>query len=294
MNKKPPLITWFTCLLLLSACGAQTTPQPTPSVDPGPVTISAEINSDGITTLSGTDFPLVNTKGLGVGWWELSFAATLYEAKDKQHTLYILHQERNGEVIRQEYAIGRPFEINFNNDQWVKKIDHDGNGNAVVYVEPTAGSSAPTASSPAPTASKSTPTMGSSAPTAVAATAVPTSTTEVVVLPDLGLSNPVDFINFYFKNINDRNYQMTWSLLSQNFINIMNSPSQGGYQGYVDFWNTARQVEIIDIVIESQNDNSATVNVNMTVRYENGITTSGYQHFSLIYEKARNTWLFDG
>jgi hypothetical protein len=301
LNKKPALIAWLTCLLLLSACGAKTINTPAPTVAPAPVIISAEINSNGQTTLSGTNFLLVGTKGLGVGWCELGFAATQYAAKEKQYTLYILHQESGGEVIQQEYAIGRPFEIHFNQAQWVKRIDHDVNGNAVVYVEPATISSTPTAASPTPTAIPSTPTAplstptaASSTPTAVSTLAEPTSTEEVLVTPNLSLSDPVEFINFYFRNINARNYQLTWSLLSEHFINTMNSPAQGGYQGYVDYWNTARQVDILDVAIESQNGGSARVNVNMTVQYENGKTINWHQHFSLIYENARNTWLFDG
>jgi hypothetical protein len=300
-NRKPPLIPWFTCLLLLSACGPIVIIPPTPSITPGPVTISAEINSNGQTSLSGPNFQLVGTKGLGVGWWELGFAATLYEAKDKHYTLYILYQAGNGEVIQQEYAIGRPFEIHFNHDQWVKRIDHDGNGNAVVYIEPTAISltptmlsPAPTMASPTPTAALSKPTPALSTPTAVPTMAEPTATQEVLVPPNLGLSDPVDFINFYFSNINARNYPLTWSLLSEKFINTMNNPAQGGYQGYVDYWNTARRVDILDVAIESQDGSSARVNVNMTVQYENGKTINWHQHFSLIYENARNTWLFDG
>jgi len=280
LNNKPLLIAWFTCLLLLSACGAETTSNPTPSETLGPVTISANINPNGEITLTGTSFQLVGTKDLGAGWWELGFAAVLYEAKNNQYTLFVLYPDSNGEVIRQEYAIGRPFEINFNNDQWVKKIAQDGNGNVVVYIEPSAGSP--------------TMTAGSPTPTAVSAEAVATSTQEIVTPKDLGLSDPVEFINYYFRNINERNYQITWSLLSLNFINTNNSPSQGGYQGYVDFWNSVRQVDIIDVDIESQNNDSARVNVNMTIHYENGFTAGARQRFSLIYDLSRNTWLFNG
>jgi hypothetical protein len=251
--------------------------------------------------LSEPNFPLVGTKGLGVGWWELGFAATLYEVKEKHYTLYILYQASNGEVIQQEYAIGRPFEIHFNQDPWVKRLDHDGNGNIVVYIEPTAisltatpASPSPTAAPPTPTAVLSKPTPAWSTPTAVTTMAQPTATEEAPVPPDLGLSDPVDFIHFYFRNINARNYPLTWSLLSEHFINTVNSPAQGGYQGYVDYWNTARQVDILDVTIESQDGSSARVKVNMTVHYQNGKTYNWQQHFSLIYESARNTWMFDG
>jgi len=280
LNKKPLLIAWFSCLLLLSACGVETTSSPTPSETLGPVTISANINPNGEITLTGTSFQLVGTKDLGAGWWELGFAAVLYEAKNNQYTLFVLYPDSTGEVIRQEYAIGRPFEINFNNDKWVKKIAQDGNGNVVVYIEPNAGS---------PTMTTGLPT-----PTAVATEAVTTSTQEIVTPKDLGLSDPVEFINYYFRNINERNYQMTWSLLSLNFINTNNSPSQGGYQGYVDFWNSVRQVDIINVGIESQNNEAAEVNVTMTIHYENGFSASASQRFSLIYDLSRNTWLFNG
>jgi hypothetical protein len=204
-------------------------------------------------------------------------------------------------VIQQEYAIHRPFEIHFRNDQLVKKIDQDGNGNVVVYIEPMPGSPTPTGGSPTlisatptPKAELPTPTAWSPMPTAVGTGDVPTSTQEMVLTPQLGLSDPVEFIHFYFSNINARNYPLTWSLLSEDFINRMNSPAQGGYQGYVDYWNTARSVDIIEVVVESQNASSARVNVNMTVHYEDGRTITWYQHFSLIYEHARDTWLFDG
>ncbi len=299
--KKPALLTWLICLLLISACGHQTIIPPTPTFTPGPVAISAEINSNGQTSLSGTEFQLVGTKGLGVGWWELGFAATLYTAKEKQYTLFVLYQAGNGEVVQQEFAIGRPFEIHFNPAQWVKKMERDANGNGVAYVEPTPGALTPTAASPTPTGELPTPmqelpvpTTASSTPTEVATLPEPTSTQTAVLTPDLDLADPVEFINFYFGNINVRNYPLTWSLLSEHFIDTMNSPAQGGYQGYVDYWNTARRVDILDVAIESQDGTSARVNVNMTVHYEDGRTINWHQHFSLVYEHARNTWLFDG
>jgi hypothetical protein len=308
LNIKPALLTWLTCLLLLAACGPETIIPPTPTLTPGPVTISASINSDGQTTLSGADFQLVGTKGLGVGWWELGFAATLYTAKEKQNTLFVLYQAGNGEVVQQEFAIGRPFDIHFNPVQWVKKLERDANGNAVIYVEPTPGSSTqsaasstattvspfPTAGLPTPTAGLPVPTAASSTPTAVATMPEPTSTPEVMLTPDLDLSDPVEFINFYFGNINARNYPLTWSLLSSHFIDTMNSPAQGGYQGYVDYWNTARQVYILNVAVENQDAASARVNVFMSVDYVDGRSISWHQHFTLIYEPARNTWLFDG
>ena len=117
---------------------------------------------------------------------------------------------------------------------------------------------------------------------------VPTST--IVPTP----SNSVEqFIRTYFQEINSRNYEDTWSLLSDAFKASRNSPQNGGYQGYVDFWNTVDRVEILEIRILEQSSQSAEVSVVANYHYKNGVTMTGEQNFNFIYDFTRNTWLFD-
>ena len=130
---------------------------------------------------------------------------------------------------------------------------------------------------------------------AITATPIPTGTplvpTSTMVLTP---SNSVDqFIHTYFQEINSRNYENTWSLLSEAFKASRNSPQNGGYQGYVDFWNTVDRVEILEIKILEQSSQSAKVFVVANYHYNNGVTTTGEQNFYFIYDFARNTWLFD-
>ena len=130
---------------------------------------------------------------------------------------------------------------------------------------------------------------------AITATPIPTGTplvpTNTIVLPP---SNSVEqFIRTYFQEINSRNYENTWSLLSDAFKASRNSPQNGGYQGYVDFWNTVDRVEILEIKILEQSSQSAEVFVVANYHYKNGVTTTGKQNFYLIYDFTRNTWLFD-
>jgi hypothetical protein len=130
---------------------------------------------------------------------------------------------------------------------------------------------------------------------AITAIPLPTGTplvpTHTVVLTP---ANSVEqFIHAYFQEINSRNYENTWSLLSDAFKASRNSPQNGGYQGYVDFWNTVDRVEILEIKILEQSSQSAEVFVVANYHYKNGASTTGEQDFYFIYDFTRNTWLFD-
>ncbi len=131
--------------------------------------------------------------------------------------------------------------------------------------------------------------------TAITATPVPTGTPSVpthTIVPTP--SNSVEpFIRTYFEAINRRNYEYAWSLLSEAFKASRNSPQNGGYQGYVDFWNSVDRVEIVEIRILEQTSQSAEVFVVANYHYQNGATTTGEQTFYLSYDFTRNTWLFD-
>ena len=130
---------------------------------------------------------------------------------------------------------------------------------------------------------------------AITATSVPTGTPLVptnTIVP--APSNSVEqFIRTYFQEINSRNYEYAWSLLSDAFKASRNSPQNGGYQGYVDFWNTVDRVEIVEVRILEQSSQSAEVFVVANYHYGNGVTTTGEQTFYFIYDFTRNTWLFD-
>jgi LysM repeat protein len=89
---------------------------------------------------------------------------------------------------------------------------------------------------------------------------------------------PQDFISYYFNNINSRNYTLTWTLLSDRFQNNLNGSSQDGYQVYIDFWNSVNQVTVLDV---------------LQLDYFNGQSDTSIIPYTLTYDHARNTWLFD-
>ena len=108
----------------------------------------------------------------------------------------------------------------------------------------------------------------------------------------LQAQTPQEFITSYFDGINSRNYTLTWTLLSDRFKNTLNGPAQGGYQGYVDFWNTIQKVTVLDVSPTCQGDACA-VNVTLRLDYYNGQFDTSIYPYTLSYDHGRNTWLFD-
>jgi serine/threonine-protein kinase len=130
---------------------------------------------------------------------------------------------------------------------------------------------------------------------AITATPIPTGTPFVptnTMIPTQ--SNSVEqFIRTYYQAINSRNYENTWSLLSETFRASVNGPQNGGYQGYVDFWNSVDRVEVTEIKILEQSSQSAKASVVANYHYKNGATTTSQGNLDFIYDPSRNTWLFD-
>lgn len=126
---------------------------------------------------------------------------------------------------------------------------------------------------------------------------IPTLTSTAIVrlptaLPVYSPQYPDQFIRYYYSFINRRNYQLTWSLLSDSFKFAVNGADQGGFLGYADFWDTVQRVDIFGVSVTSQSGNYAVVNVNMQYTYQTGVVTSNLQTFNLIYDPNRSTWLF--
>jgi hypothetical protein len=113
------------------------------------------------------------------------------------------------------------------------------------------------------------------------------SPTEVIpttpALPAVTIpSDPVDFIYFYYENINDRNYDLTWSLLSDDFKSVFNP---GGKNPYMDFWNTVSNVEIYSAEQTKISDNATVVVINSNIRRDQ-------LNYYLLRNNAQSNWLF--
>ena len=108
----------------------------------------------------------------------------------------------------------------------------------------------------------------------------------------LAARTPQGFVSYYFDNINSRNYTLTWSLLSDRFKDNLNGPAQGGYQVYVNFWNTVNQVTVKNVYAICQDDLCA-VDATLQLQYYSGQLNTTTYPYTLAYDHSRNTWLFD-
>ncbi|HEY5157266.1 MAG TPA: hypothetical protein VII93_04805 [Anaerolineales bacterium] len=99
--------------------------------------------------------------------------------------------------------------------------------------------------------------------------------------------NPQTFMYFYFGNINARNYTLTWSLLTSRFQN-----KSGGYQAYLNFWNSVKQVVVKGAYYTCQS-NLCIVNAILQIEYNNGKVTNDTYPYTLTRDYTRNTWMFD-
>lgn len=118
------------------------------------------------------------------------------------------------------------------------------------------------------------------------------STTPVSTQPLLPKS-PEDLVMFYYNGINSRQYELTWSLLSEEFKDHVNGPQQGGYQGYVDWWNTVEKVSVTQVSVIQKTSSTASLKVKADYYYKSGVTTHSNLQFNFTYDNFRQTWLFD-
>jgi hypothetical protein len=127
-----------------------------------------------------------------------------------------------------------------------------------------------------------------SAPPTAIPPVIPTSIPTAIPV----LSYPADFIYYYFNNINLRNYTLTWSLLSPSFIANNNPPAEGGYTGYVNYWNSVSRVDVTYITVNSNSGGYAEVAVGLVYNYGTGLVTTGNPHYHLVYNLGLGNWQF--
>jgi hypothetical protein len=105
--------------------------------------------------------------------------------------------------------------------------------------------------------------------------------------------DPSQFIMDYYALINNNQYDQSWSLLSDDFKDRNHGNNNGGYSGYVDWWNTVTSVTVSTSEIRYQSGESAKVIIVLHYEMKNGSAYEDRVYFQLIYDNSRETWLID-
>lgn len=254
-------------LAILSGCGS-TTESTGPSVHIGNVVqIGLHLNSKGEFVLDGqVSVPLTPMDELVGASWDFAFETVLNKAKHKSNYLIVLWQDANGNIMEDDYPIGQPFQINFEHDQWVRRIERIGDGNIIVSVEKQAMAvqSLSTSLPPAPRPTKRVQT-----------------------------SDPEKFVRSYFNAVwQDRNYDYMWKNYLTSTFQASSSP--GGYQEYIQWWGSVERVDLNNISVSRQSDSWASTTVNVTFHLKDGrILANRVYSYDLTYNYDLGSWQFD-
>lgn len=114
--------------------------------------------------------------------------------------------------------------------------------------------------------------------------------------PIIGRIDPGQFIRNYYNGINNREYEKTWSMLSDHFKQEHHCCNPDGtYQiePYIEWWNTVRKIDVISVQEISSNENSANVAIWLRFYYKDGRVVEANYKYGLISNPNSNSWLID-
>ena len=97
-------------ILFLSGCG---TSQVYVGAEAGPVDVTVAVDNNGKVSVSGGVAPKFKI-GLGPVELKVGIQQTLELTKEKPFTLFVIWEDENGEIQREEYEIGKVFHIKCN------------------------------------------------------------------------------------------------------------------------------------------------------------------------------------
>lgn len=113
-------------------------------------------------------------------------------------------------------------------------------------------------------------------------------------LPNYG--SPGDFMRTYYDLINQREYNTTFAMLSNNFKKRFHCCNpDGSYQiePYIDWWNKIDEVEVYSVKTTPRNGSTAQVTVRLIYHRADGSVVENAHTYDLIFDPARDSWLID-
>lgn len=109
------------------------------------------------------------------------------------------------------------------------------------------------------------------------------------------LIEPEEFIQDYYADISNQQYDKTWLMLSDHFKDQNHCcNADGSYQkdAYLKWWKTIKKVEVLTTSLLEQNNDTATVEATLRYFKKRGRITDNKNTFKLVIDSANN-WLID-
>ena len=101
---------------------------------------------------------------------------------------------------------------------------------------------------------------------------------------------PDQFIRDYYTAINNRQYDQTWSMLSENFKRTKNPTGKGDY---IKFWDSIARVDVESVVVQNQAADSAVILTGVYYTNRDGGTSRSNYTFGLMRPQSTAGWLID-
>ncbi|RKZ40574.1 MAG: hypothetical protein DRQ49_07915 [Gammaproteobacteria bacterium] len=106
---------------------------------------------------------------------------------------------------------------------------------------------------------------------------------------------PAQFIQDYYAAISNQQHDKTWLMLSHHFkdqFHCCNADGSYKEDAYLRWWKTIRQVDVLNVNVQEQHDNTAIVKVSLRYFKRKGRVVDNSHTFKLVKD-ASNNWLID-
>lgn len=103
-------------------------------------------------------------------------------------------------------------------------------------------------------------------------------------------------MRLYYALINQREYNTSFSMLSDNFkdrFHCCNPDGSYQIQPYIDWWNTIDEVEVYSVKTTPRSENSALATVRLIYHRADGSVVENTHYYDLIFDRTIDTWLID-
>ncbi|MCT7981223.1 serine/threonine protein kinase [Laspinema olomoucense] len=101
--------------------------------------------------------------------------------------------------------------------------------------------------------------------------------------------DPKQFIINYYTNLNQRQYNTTWSKLSPNF-----KTKAGTFADYVEWWESVAEIRVGNVRSIAQTEREAIVDVQLQYLMNDGRLVDDLKNrINLVWDNGQQTWLFD-